>query len=73
MFHDNNTDTYTDVVIGYISKCTDDVVPRITVWTLLNQKPWFNICEGYFPSASKKTSHEIAIATTVSMRLSITS
>ncbi|KAI3351335.1 hypothetical protein L3Q82_005879 [Scortum barcoo] len=34
--------TYTDVVIGYIGKCIDDVVPRITVQTFPNQKPWVN-------------------------------
>ncbi|KAI3359443.1 hypothetical protein L3Q82_002939 [Scortum barcoo] len=31
-----------DAVIGYIGKCIDDVVPRITVQTFPNQKPWVN-------------------------------
>ncbi|KAI3364956.1 hypothetical protein L3Q82_001120 [Scortum barcoo] len=31
-----------DAVIGYIGKCIDDVVPRITVRTFPNQKPWVN-------------------------------
>lgn len=34
------TQTYTDAAIGYIGKCIDDVGPRITVGTFLNQKPW---------------------------------
>ncbi|KAI3376660.1 hypothetical protein L3Q82_016479 [Scortum barcoo] len=38
-----NINTYTDdAVIGYIGKCIDDVVPRITVRTFPNQKPWVN-------------------------------
>ncbi|CAB1451021.1 unnamed protein product [Pleuronectes platessa] len=34
---DDDIDTYTDAVICYISKCIDDVVPRITVTK--NSKP----------------------------------
>ncbi len=41
VFLDNNINTYTDAVICYIGKCIDDV-PRITVWTFLNQKLWVN-------------------------------
>ncbi|KAI3375634.1 hypothetical protein L3Q82_003953 [Scortum barcoo] len=37
-----HVNTYTDAVIGYIGKCIDDVVPRITVQTFPNQKPWVN-------------------------------
>ncbi len=39
MFQDNSIDTYTDVVISYISKRIDEVIPRIT---FLNQKPCVN-------------------------------
>ncbi|KAI3362648.1 hypothetical protein L3Q82_001632 [Scortum barcoo] len=39
---DTDINTYTDAVIGYIGKCIDDVVPRITVQTFPNQKPWVN-------------------------------
>ncbi len=42
VFQDNNIDTYTDMAIGYICKCIDDVVHRITVRTLPNQKPSVN-------------------------------
>ena len=31
---------YTTSVIGFINKCIDDVVPRVTVRTYSNQKPW---------------------------------
>ncbi len=31
-----------DVVLGYIVKCSDDIVPRITVQTFPNQNPWVN-------------------------------
>ncbi len=41
MFQDNNINTYRDEAIGYFSKCID--VPRITVRTLLNKKPWVNL------------------------------
>ena len=34
--------TYTDSVSAYISKCIDDVVPRVNVRTFPNQKPWEN-------------------------------
>ncbi|KAI3362516.1 hypothetical protein L3Q82_012829 [Scortum barcoo] len=40
VFKDTDINTYTDTVIGYIGKCIDDVVPRITVQTFPNQKPW---------------------------------
>ncbi|KAI3373371.1 hypothetical protein L3Q82_006667 [Scortum barcoo] len=42
VFKDTDINTYTDAVIGYIGKCIDDVVPRITVRTFPNQKPWVN-------------------------------
>ncbi|XP_034446040.1 uncharacterized protein LOC117764401 isoform X2 [Hippoglossus hippoglossus] len=42
VFQDDNINTYTDAVICYISKCIDDVVPRITVRSFPNQKPWIN-------------------------------
>ncbi|KAI3377239.1 hypothetical protein L3Q82_009151 [Scortum barcoo] len=42
VFKDTDINTYTDAVIGYIGKCIDDVVPRITVQTFPNQKPWVN-------------------------------
>ncbi|KAI3372128.1 hypothetical protein L3Q82_006984 [Scortum barcoo] len=43
VFKDTDINTYTDAVIGYIGKCIDDAVPRITVrLTLPNQKPWVN-------------------------------
>jgi hypothetical protein len=37
---------YTTSVIGFISKCIDDVIPTVTVRTYPNQKPWItgNIC-----------------------------
>ena len=31
---------YTTLVIGFINKCIDDVVPTVTVHTYPNQKPW---------------------------------
>ncbi|KAI3356722.1 hypothetical protein L3Q82_003400 [Scortum barcoo] len=40
---DTDINTNTDAVIGYIGKCIDDVVPRITVRTFPNQKPWVNL------------------------------
>ena len=42
MFWDssNGIEEYTTTVIGFISKCTDDVVPTVTVHTYPNQKPW---------------------------------
>lgn len=33
----NNINNYAD-----ISKCIDNIVPRVTVWTYPNQKPWIN-------------------------------
>ncbi|KAI3376013.1 hypothetical protein L3Q82_016545, partial [Scortum barcoo] len=42
VFKDTEINTYTDAVIGYIGKCIDDIVPRITVRTFPNQKPWVN-------------------------------
>ncbi|XP_053290725.1 uncharacterized protein LOC128450974 isoform X2 [Pleuronectes platessa] len=42
VFQDDDINTYTDAVICYISKCIDDVVPRISVQTFPNQKPWIN-------------------------------
>ncbi len=38
VFQDNNINTYTDTVMGYIGKCIDDFVSRITVLTFPNQK-----------------------------------
>ncbi|KAF7641217.1 hypothetical protein LDENG_00288860, partial [Lucifuga dentata] len=37
---DGNINAHTDSVIGYISKCIDDVVPKVTIRTYHNQKPW---------------------------------
>ena len=31
---------YTTSVIGFITKCIDDVVPTVTIRTSPNQKPW---------------------------------
>ena len=42
VFKDDNLNTNTDWVICYIGKCIDDVVPRITVRTFPNEKPWVN-------------------------------
>ncbi|KAI3367996.1 hypothetical protein L3Q82_026822 [Scortum barcoo] len=42
VFTDRDINTYTDMVICYIGKCIDDFVPRITVRTFPNQKPWVN-------------------------------
>ena len=42
VFEEEDINTHTDAVICYISKCIDDVVPRITVRTFPNQKPWIN-------------------------------
>lgn len=39
---DGDIDKYTDSVSAYISKCIDDVVPRVSVRTFPNQKPWVN-------------------------------
>jgi hypothetical protein len=36
----NDIEEYTTSVIGVINKCTDDVVPTVTVRTYPNQKPW---------------------------------
>ena len=48
MFRDscNGIEEYTTSVIGFINKCTDDVIPTVTVRTYPNQKPWItgNIC-----------------------------
>jgi hypothetical protein len=48
MFWDssNGIEEYTTSVIGFINRCTDDVVPTVTVCTYPNQKPWItgNIC-----------------------------
>ena len=42
VFEDNNINTHTDTVICYIGKCIDDVVPKVSVRTFPNQKPWIN-------------------------------
>ena len=39
---DGDINEYTDSVSSYISKCIDDVVPRVSVRTFPNQKPWVN-------------------------------
>ena len=48
MFRDsyNGIEGYTTSVIGFISKCIDDIVPTVTVRKYPNQKPWItdNIC-----------------------------
>ncbi len=36
------TDTYMDMVVGYIDKYINDVLPRITVQIFPNQKAWIN-------------------------------
>jgi hypothetical protein len=36
----NGIEEYTTLVIGFINKCIDDVVPTVTVRTYPNQKPW---------------------------------
>ncbi|KAM9414192.1 uncharacterized protein ACWYII_025639 isoform 1-T1 [Salvelinus alpinus] len=38
----NNNDEYADSVSEFIRKCIDDVVPRATIKTFPNQKPWIN-------------------------------
>ena len=42
MFWDSSEgmEKYTTSVIGFIDKCTDDVVPTVTVRTYPNYKPW---------------------------------
>ena len=42
MFRDssNNIEEYTPSVIGFINKCTANVVPTVTVCTYPNQQPW---------------------------------
>ncbi|KAI4875037.1 hypothetical protein NFI96_007081 [Prochilodus magdalenae] len=45
MFRDaagTDTNEYTDSITSYVSKCTDDIVPKINVRTFPNQKPWIN-------------------------------
>lgn len=37
---DADINVYTDSVVGYISKCIDDVVPKISICTQPKQKPW---------------------------------
>ena len=39
---DGDIDEYTDSVSAYISKCIDDIVPRVNFKTFPNQKPWVN-------------------------------
>ena len=36
----NGIEEYTTSVIGFINKCIDDVVPKVTARTYPNQKPW---------------------------------
>ena len=38
--HPMAIEVYTTSVIGFINKCTDDIVPTVTVHTYPNQKPW---------------------------------
>ena len=42
MFCDSSDgiEEYTTSVIGFINKCIDDIVPKVTVCTCPNQKPW---------------------------------
>ncbi|KAJ8349109.1 hypothetical protein SKAU_G00276980 [Synaphobranchus kaupii] len=42
VFRTSNINDYTEHVTGYISKCIDDVVPRVIVRTYPNQKPRVN-------------------------------
>ena len=48
MFRDssNGIEEFSTSVIGFINKCIDDVIPKVTVRTYPNQKPWItgNIC-----------------------------
>jgi len=37
-----DSDEYTDSATAYISKCGNDVVPKVNVWTFPNQKPRVN-------------------------------
>lgn len=37
-----NIDEFTETVVRYIGKLVDDTVPRITIRTYPNQKPWLN-------------------------------
>jgi hypothetical protein len=36
----NGIEEYTISVIGFISKCIDYVIPKVTVCTYPNRKPW---------------------------------
>jgi hypothetical protein len=36
----NGIEEYTTSVVGFINKCIDDVVPKVTVLTYPNQEPW---------------------------------
>jgi len=36
-------DEYTYSVTAYISKCVDDVIPKVNARTFPNQKPWVNV------------------------------
>lgn len=40
VFQDNNIDTYTNVVIGYISKFINKVLLRINIQRFPNKKSW---------------------------------
>ena len=42
MFRDSSdgNEEYITSVIGFINKCINDVVPKVTISTYPNQKPW---------------------------------
>jgi hypothetical protein len=42
IFSDNNIDVYADSVRELISKCIGDAVPKVTIKTFPNQKPWID-------------------------------
>ncbi|KAI3375509.1 hypothetical protein L3Q82_003842 [Scortum barcoo] len=54
-----NTHTGPRAVIGYIGKCIDDVVPRITVQTFPSQKPWVNGEDGQMNGQMPTTQEHV--------------
>lgn len=39
---DNNVSEFADTVTLFISRCTDDIVPKKTIRIFPNEKPWIN-------------------------------
>lgn len=37
---DGDINVHTDSILGYIGKCIEDIVPKISIHTYPNQKPW---------------------------------